>query len=101
MSDDSSGVRWQRSPFVAFVDDGERIVLIDLREPISARPRLLSGSAALIWRAINGARSTRQIAALMEATLGNSPGTSTTDIHAFVEHLHHNQWAVPAQPATN
>lgn len=44
---------WRRSPTVAFVDDGERIALLDIRDPREARPKLLSGPAAAVWRALD------------------------------------------------
>ncbi|MDF2144146.1 hypothetical protein [Knoellia sp. p5-6-4] len=52
---------WSRSADVAFVDDDERIVLLDLGNP-PCRPRLLKGPTAAIWRLL---RRPRTLSSLM------------------------------------
>jgi hypothetical protein len=47
---------WTRAADVAFVDDGERVVLLDLSQP-GHRPQLLSGQACVVWRQLPGHRS--------------------------------------------
>lgn len=44
--------RWRRSPRVAFVDDGQRVVALSLRDLRASRPLLLAGPGAVIWRAL-------------------------------------------------
>ena len=62
-----SGVNdtWLPSPHVCYVDDGERVVLLNLLDPRSARPRLLTGSAASVWRIIANGASTGQVVTAM------------------------------------
>jgi hypothetical protein len=56
---------WRRSSDVAFVDDGDRVVLLDLEAPYSPGPELLLGPAAEIWRAMDGATSGQIVRQLM------------------------------------
>lgn len=44
---------WQRVETVAFVDDGERVVVLDLGQPEDSTPLLLEGSAAILWRQLS------------------------------------------------
>ncbi|HEY7717183.1 MAG TPA: hypothetical protein VH915_00365, partial [Pedococcus sp.] len=48
----SAPTTWHRAEAVAFTDDGTRVVALRLDEP-SARPCLLEGAAATIWRALD------------------------------------------------
>lgn len=63
MTDDSREVVWHHSPQVAFVDDGQRVVLLDLASPTTARPQLLNTTAASIWRELGEGRTALEIAA--------------------------------------
>lgn len=68
-----SGVNdtWLPSPHVCFVDDGERVVLLDLSDPRSAHPMLLRGSAASVWRIIaNGASTSQVVTAMTDEYVG-------------------------------
>ena len=52
---------WSRSPDVAFVDDGERVVLLPLGA-LPNQPRLLHGSAAAVWRLLQRPCTPTQVA---------------------------------------
>ncbi|KRE55072.1 hypothetical protein ASG70_06465 [Phycicoccus sp. Soil748] len=43
---------WSRADGVAFVDDGERVIVLDLRNPWCTKPVLLSENASRVWRAL-------------------------------------------------
>lgn len=61
MTDDSNELVWHHSPQVAFVDDGQRVVLLDLTSPTTARPQLLNTTAASIWRDLGEGRTVLDI----------------------------------------
>lgn len=56
---------WKRSRDVAFVDEGDRIVLLNLAHPTSAQPLLLDGSGAAVWRALAAGVSVTELCALL------------------------------------
>jgi hypothetical protein len=60
----NAGRAWRHSPYVAFVDDGERIVLVNLAALCEVRPTLFEGSSAALWRAIDGTRSPSEVASI-------------------------------------
>jgi hypothetical protein len=53
---------------VAFVDDGARVVILALQEPPN-RPQLLTGAAALVWRALDTASAPAQLTARLTTEL--------------------------------
>ena len=72
-------------PDVAFVDDGERVVLLDLRDPANSRPQLLTGTAAAIWRLIDESRPTAHIVgAVSSGPAGNAEEDVERDVVAFL-----------------
>lgn len=89
---------WSRSPETAFVDDGERIVMVNLAEPTSAQPRLLLHSAALIWRATDQPRSTGEISRVVSAQLHQPSPQLHDDTARFVEVLASEGFLVRAGP---
>jgi hypothetical protein len=44
---------WMRAPHLAFVDDGDRVVVLDLTHP-GRPPLLLSSTACALWRLLPG-----------------------------------------------
>ena len=88
MSDRPADKVWCRSPDVAFVDDGERVVLLDLRDPANSRPQLLTGTAAAIWRLIDESRPTAHIVgAVSSGPAGNAEEDVERDVVAFLKVL--------------
>ena len=53
---------WLRSQEVAFVDDGDRVVLLSLTGDGETHPVVLSGSARAVWNALADKRSALDIA---------------------------------------
>ena len=51
---------WQRSPALAVIESEDRVAVVDLDRP-GAPPRILEGSAAMVWAAIDGTRTTAQV----------------------------------------
>lgn len=82
----SGGCVWYRSPDVAFVDDGERVVVLNLADLGFERPRLLVGPAALIWRALDGRRGVDEITAAVHRVAGTTAGVRK-DVLDFLEVL--------------
>ena len=60
---------WSRSPAVAFVDDGERVVVLGLAKP-GQRPNLLAGDAGVAWRLLDQPRSFSELEAAAAARWG-------------------------------
>lgn len=45
-------VWWRRSSDIAFCDDGERLLVLDLADPTTSKPHLLTSVAMIVWRAL-------------------------------------------------
>ena len=69
---------WSRAPHTAFVDDGERIVLLDLGNP-PGRPRLLQGAAAAVWRSLRLPVAPSDLIRELEEAGYTSPGAGATE----------------------
>jgi hypothetical protein len=52
---------WSRSPDVAFVDDGLRVVILPLEQSLVTTPLLLQGIAADVWRELAAPRTTTEL----------------------------------------
>ena len=78
---------WRRAPDVAHVDDGDRVVVLDLTDPRTSRPQLLTGPAAQIWRGLEGQRSTEAVIAAVAETSGLSALEIGPDVRAFLATL--------------
>lgn len=44
---------WHRTHPAAFVEDGQRVLVLRLGDPAPARPLLLEGVAASVWRSLS------------------------------------------------
>jgi hypothetical protein len=76
---------WQRADGVAFTDDGQRVVALLLRH--ATRPRLMEGSAAAIWRALDRPRVTKEVAAVALGGSTEGLARATEDTQGFLEGL--------------
>lgn len=88
---------WRRSAHVAFVDDGDRVMLLDVAHPRSARPQLLAGSAADIWRAIDGVRTTTAIVDTVANRFEFSQPTLPAEVLSFLDCLSDAGLASPSR----
>jgi hypothetical protein len=73
-------------PGVAFVVSQDRVALLDLDQP-DAPASVLEGTAALIWLAIDGVRTTEGIAEHVAAAHRAPPSVVGPDVAAFVAEL--------------
>lgn len=86
---------WQRAPHVAFVDNGsDRVVLLDLRDPRTARPKLLVGPGAVIWRAMDGTYAEGGIVAMVAHAFAVPEGQILGDVPDFLRLLRDEGLAV-------
>jgi hypothetical protein len=76
--------RWTRSPDVAVVDHGERVVVLDLSDPTVARPLVLEGPAAAIWHALDDPGTTEQVTARVAADFGLPAAEVSADVETFL-----------------
>ncbi len=81
---DSAQTAWTRSDAVAFVDDGERVavLVLDHLDPFGAR--VLTGSAATIWRATRDRSHEDAIVAEAARTFQLDPGMVEADVQSFL-----------------
>ena len=87
MTDPTSRDGWHRAPDVAFVDDGERVVLLNLRDPREGRPRLLAGPAATVWRAIERSNLIEDVLETVAGQFGVPTDQIGIDVEAFLRAL--------------
>ena len=93
---------WRRSPDVAWVDSGARIVVLDLRESSSqaGKPLALDESASVVWRQIDGTQSTAQIAESVAQEFGQQPFSLRMDINQFLTQLADHGFIVRVVPSS-
>lgn len=77
---------WAISPEVAHVPGEDRHALVDLAAPATP-PRLLVGSAAVIWECIDGVRDTDAIAATVAEAVGLDVDDVRDDVADFLAAL--------------
>lgn len=70
---------WRHKGDVAVVDSGDRIAVLDLAS-LADPPRILEGSAAAIWRAVDGGRAAPEVV----ESVAESFGVETAEIEADV-----------------
>lgn len=87
MTDSSPEVVWHRSPQAAFVDDGQRVVLLDLTSPTTARPQLLNTTAASIWRDLGEGRTVLDIVANLSLGATRPREAVVRDVVGFLREL--------------
>lgn len=81
------GDAWLRSEEVAFVDDGERVVLLNLSDPGKGRPGLLAGPAAAVWRALERSQCVEDVMETVAGQFGVSTEQISIDVEAFLHAL--------------
>ena len=91
---------WRHSPDVAWVDSGDRIVVLDLRADSdqAGKPLALDESASVVWRQIDGAHSTNGIAELVAEEFGENPLGLRVDIDGFLTQLADHGFIVRVVP---
>lgn len=87
MTDDSNELVWHHSPQVAFVDDGQRVVLLNLTSPTTARPQLLNTTAASIWRELGEGRTVLDIVGNVSLGASQPREAVVRDVFRFLREL--------------
>ena len=78
---------WSRSPDVAVVDHGSRVVVLPLTDPTEARPLVLEGPAAAVWHALDEPRSTAAVVEYVAADFGIPAAEVGPDVLGFLVEL--------------
>ena len=78
---------WGRSPAAAFVDDGERVVVLALDSLDRLGARLLIEPAATIWRAVDQTGSERDIITSVADAFALPPAEVELHVRAFLADL--------------
>ena len=84
---DGPGETWVRSPDVAVVDHGQRVVVLDLSQPTTARPLVMEGPAASIWHALDQPGTRADIVARVAADFGLPATEVRHDVETFLSLL--------------
>lgn len=93
-------VRWHRSPDVAVVDHGSRVVVLALTDPAAARPLVLQGPAAAVWHALDEPRTTADVVSHVTADVGIPAAEVEHDVATFLSELAARGLIRPADPDT-
>jgi hypothetical protein len=78
---------WQRSPRVAAIESPDRVAFVHL-DHVAAPPRMLEGSGAVIWSAIDGVSDEDEIIAAVAESFGVERHTIDSDVIRFIDELH-------------
>lgn len=81
-----AGQLWRHGEHVAYVDSGERVVLLDLSRQ-EDEPRILSPSASAVWRCIDGIRTDEAIVAAVADQYELAPEAIENDVLSFLTEL--------------
>ncbi|WP_185736245.1 PqqD family protein [Nocardioides sp. LS1] len=76
----------RRSEDVAFVESDERVALLDLAA-LQDPPVVLSGTAAHIWRLLDGSRTLDEVVAHLAVEYAVEPHVISPDVQRFVADL--------------
>lgn len=87
MTDIPSQAVWSRCPDVAFVDDGNRVVVLALANPWTSRTMLLDGPAAVIWRLLTEPAGTCEVCERIAAIYERSPNSVEREVQDVLEAL--------------
>ena len=78
---------WRRSANVTEADSGDRVVVLDLSNA-EARPQVLEGVGAVIWRLLEEPRTEEELVSELLDTYPDAEADQVrTDVDAFVEQL--------------
>lgn len=78
---------WHRAEDIAVIDRGDRVVILNL-DRLSSPPVALEGSAADLWRLIDGDCSEASLVVAVARAFGVRPAEVRSDVHEFLRHLH-------------
>ena len=78
---------WRRNPDCAVVDHGDRVVVLPLTDPATARPLVMEGSAVAVWHALDEPGTSAQVVARVAADFGFPAAEVRSDVETFLELL--------------
>ena len=78
---------WHRTHPAAFVDDGQRVLVLRLGDPAAARPLLLEGVAASVWRSLTTPATALDIADELTRRYPADQGATVNDVEELLDTL--------------
>lgn len=84
-SDDGSTV-WRRATHAAYVESGERVVVLDL-DHLDHPPYVFEGSAAQVWSSVDGDRNEAEIVADLAEAFDAPADVVAHDVRTFIDQL--------------
>src|SRR4051794_21080474 len=77
---------WRRVDHAAYVDSGERVVVLDL-DHLDLPPYVFEGSAAAVWACFDGDRTEAEIVSELAEVYQVEPAVVAVDVRQFVDRL--------------
>jgi hypothetical protein len=77
---------WRRVDHAAYVDSGERVVVLDL-DHLDLPPYIFEGSAAAVWACLDGDLTEAEIVSELAEAYQVEPAVVAVDVRQFVDRL--------------
>jgi hypothetical protein len=84
--DTDDGTVWRRVEHAAYVDSGERVVVVDL-DHLDLPPYVFEGSAAVVWTCLDGDRTESEIVSDLAEAYQVEAAVVAVDVRQFVDRL--------------
>ena len=84
--DPGDGTVWRRVEHAAYVDSGERVVVVDL-DHLDLPPYVFEGSAAVVWTCLDGDRTESEIVSDLAEAYQVEAAVVAVDVRQFVDRL--------------
>jgi len=84
--DTGDGTVWRRVEHAAYVDSGERVVVVDL-DHLDLPPYVFEGSAAVVWTCLDGDRTESEIVSDLAEAYQVEAAVVAVDVRQFVDRL--------------
>ena len=75
---------WHRTSQAAFVDDGQRVLVLRLGDPAATRPLLLEGVAASVWRRLTTPATSLALADELTRRYQTDQGATVKDVEELL-----------------
>lgn len=75
---------WHRTRPAAFVDDGQRVLVLRLGDPAPARPLLIEGVAAIVWRSLSTPATSLALADELTRRYPADRGATVNDVEELL-----------------
>ena len=77
---------WRRVEHAAYVDSGERVVVVDL-DHLDLPPYIFEGTAAVVWTCLDGDRTESEIVSDLAEAYQVEAAVVAGDVRQFVDRL--------------